>query len=65
MNKIKRTKAWAIVTSRGKIIVGGGDRDFGYTELCIYRTHKGAKEHLNPERNDIIVPCEIKLKTNK
>jgi len=57
----KKIKAWAIITNKGGTIIGGGDKYFGYVELCIYRTRIGAKEHLRPTRNDIIVPVEIKL----
>jgi len=56
----KKIKAWAI-TTKGGIIIGGGDKDFGYTELCIYRTKLAAKQHLNLNRRDIVIPIEIKL----
>ena len=60
MKQTKKIKAWAIV-SQGGVLVGGGDKFFGYTELCIYRTEIGAKKHLNPNRKDKVVPCEIRL----
>ena len=55
---MRRTKAWAIVTKRD-LIVGGGTKGYGYTELCVYSTRQGAKEHLSETRNDIVVRCEI------
>lgn len=57
----RKFKGWAIVTRRG-ILVGGGIKYWGYIPLEVYSTRLGAKEHLNSERNDIVIPCEIVLK---
>ena len=54
----KTIKAWAIV-SRGGVLIGGGEKFFGYTELCVFSTRKGATEHLSITRNDIVIPCTI------
>lgn len=56
-------KAWAIV-SRGGVLIGGGDKFYGYTPLCVYRTKQGAKNNISKTREtDIVVHCEIHFKT--
>lgn len=60
--KVKRVKAYAIV-SRGNVLIGGGEKLYGYTPLCVYRTRQGAKNHISLTRpNDKVVPCEITYK---
>ena len=59
MTPKKKIKAWAITSSRG-VLIGGGDKEWGYFNLCVYSTREGAKLHLTPTRpTDKIVPCEI------
>ena len=55
---ISKIKAWAIV-SRRYTLLGGGDKKWGYTPLCVFSTRLGAKQHLSKTRNDIVIPCEI------
>jgi len=57
--KTKKVEAWAIV-SLGGVLIGGGDKSFGYTPLCTYSTKQGATEDISPTRpNDKVVPCTI------
>lgn len=57
--KKKTVKAWAIVT-RGGVLIGGGEKHYGYAPLAVYSTRHGAHGHTTLTRpTDVVIPVTI------